>query len=83
MTGIIKHPTMIGFDTLGRTLTKTLKEGIRAGKIKKLRANILWSAIFGLPLAYVRDWLDGYNSIPPSAVADELAEICWRAIKAD
>lgn len=83
MTGIIKHPTMIGFDTLGRTLTKTLKDGIRAGKIKELRANILWSAIFGLPLAYVRDWLDGYNTIPPSAVAEELAEICWRAIKAD
>ncbi len=83
MSGIIKHPTMVGFDRLGRTLTKTFKQGIRDGKIRKLRANLLWSAVFGIPLAYVRDWLDGYNSVPPSKVADELSDACWRAVKAE
>jgi len=81
MTGIIKHPTMVGFDTLGRTLTRTFKQGIRDGKIRKMRANLLWSSVFGTPLAYVRDWLDGYNTEAPSKVAAELADACWRAIK--
>jgi hypothetical protein len=82
MTGIIKHPTMVGFDPLGRLLTRTFKQGIRDGKIRKMRANLLWSAVFGIPLAYVRDWLDGYNTEPPGDVAAELADACWRAIKA-
>lgn len=81
MTGLIKHPTMVGFDVLGRRLTKALRGGIRAGRVRDLRANVLWSIIFGIPLAYVRDWLDGYNQIPPGKVADELADVCWRALK--
>ncbi|MBX7144145.1 MAG: TetR/AcrR family transcriptional regulator [Oligoflexia bacterium] len=82
MGGVIKHPTMVGFDRLGRTLTRVLKAGIRDGKVRDVRANILWSIIFGVPLAYVRDWLDGYNTEPPRKVADEIAECCWRALKA-
>ena len=81
MSGIIKHPTMVGFDSLGRTLTTALKGGVRSGKIRRLRANSMWSILFGIPLAYVRDWLDGYNSLPPSAVSDEIADACWRALK--
>lgn len=81
MGGVIKHPTMVGFDKLGRTLTHALKRGIREGKIRDLKANILWSLLFGVPLAYVRDWLDGYNSDSPRIVADDIAESCWRALK--
>ncbi|RMG40767.1 MAG: TetR/AcrR family transcriptional regulator [Candidatus Dadabacteria bacterium] len=81
MTGIIKHPTRVGYDKLGRVLTKSIKTGIREGKIRPMKANIIWSIIFGIPLSYIRDWLDGYNSVKPSQVADELAEACWRAIK--
>jgi len=81
MTGMIKHPTMIGFDRLGRTLTRAIKGGIREGKIRPIKANVLWSVMFGIPLAYVRDWLDGYNSDPPKVVAPELAEACWRALR--
>ena len=80
MTGIIKHPTMVGLDPLGRMLTKTIKQGIRDGTIKKANANIIWSSLFGLPLAYIRDWLDGYNTEPPSKVADELADRAWKAL---
>lgn len=81
MTGMIKHPTMIGFDRLGRTLTRTIKSGIRDGKIRPIKANVLWSIMFGIPLAYVRDWLDGYNPDPPRVVAADIAEACWRALK--
>ncbi len=82
MGGAIKHPTMVGFDRLGRVLTRHLKTGIRDGKIRNLSATILWSVLFGVPLAYVRDWLDGYNSVPPSKAAESIAECCWRALKA-
>lgn len=80
MSQITRHPTMVGFDTLGRTLTKTIKHGIREKKIKHLSANLIWSVVFGIPLAYVRDWFDGYNTQPPTSVADELANICWKAL---
>lgn len=82
MTGVIKHPTTVGFDQLGRILTKVMRGGIRQGKVRDLKANILWSILFGIPLAYVRDWLEGFNQIPPSKVADEIADACWRALRA-
>jgi AcrR family transcriptional regulator len=82
MSGSIKHPTTVGFDRLGRTLTRAIKGGIRSGQIRPLDANIIWSILFGVPLAYVRDWFDGYNTDRPSKVADEIAEACWRALKA-
>lgn len=82
MKGQIRHPTTIGFDHLGRVLTRALKNGIREGKIRPLKANVVWSIIFGIPLSYVRDWLDGYNAEPPSMFAEELVEACWRALKA-
>ena len=81
MSGVIKQPTMVGFDKFGRTLTRAVKKGIRQGKIRPLKANVMWSILFGIPLAYVRDWLDDLNSTPPSAVADELADACWRALR--
>lgn len=81
MSGRKPHPTRVGLDRLGRVLTKAIKQGIREKKILPLKANALWSILFGIPLAYVRDWLDGYNTAPPSSVAPDLAEACWRALK--
>lgn len=81
MTGIIRHPAMVGFDKLGRKLTRNIKRGIRSGLVRPLKAHILWSILFGIPVGYVREWLDGYNTEPPGAVAEELAESCWRALK--
>ena len=80
MSGMIRHPTRVGFDRLGRKLTKAIKRGIREGKIRHVRANIIWSVLFGITLAYVRDWLDRYNHDSPSKVSDELADACWRAL---
>ena len=83
MSGIIKHPTRVGFDRLGRILTKTFRQGKREGLIRDVKANIIWSILVGIPVGYVRDWLDGYNPDPPSKVAPDLAETCWRALRAD
>lgn len=80
MSGVIPHPTMVGFDRLGRRLTSTIKEGTRRGILRQQSANIIWSILFGIPLSYVRDWLDGYNSTPPSKVSEDLADACWRAL---
>jgi AcrR family transcriptional regulator len=79
--GNIRHPIAVGFDPLGRELTKTIKNGIRNKKIRPLKANEIWTVLFGIPLSYARDWLDGYNPAPPSQVAENLAECCWRALK--
>ena len=81
MTGVIKSPTMVGYDALGRKLTKSIKNGIRENKILPLKANIIWTIMFGIPLAYVRDWLDGYNPQPPRKVSEQIAESCWRALR--
>jgi len=83
MTGIIRHPTRVGFDPLGRKLTKTIRRGIQEGKIRPLKANIIWSILFGIPVGYVRDWLDGYNEESPKLVADIIADSCWRALKSE
>jgi TetR/AcrR family transcriptional regulator, repressor of fatR-cypB operon len=80
MGGIIRHPTMVGYDQLGRTLAKSIKKAIRDEKIRPISANLMWSIIFGIPLAYVRDWLDGYNTEPPSRVSKEIARTCWQAL---
>jgi TetR/AcrR family transcriptional regulator, repressor of fatR-cypB operon len=83
LSGVVQHPTRVGFDPLGRILTRALKKGMKEGKIRKLRANLIWNVLFGIPQSYVRDWLDKYNPEPPTKVADELAEMCWKALKAD
>jgi AcrR family transcriptional regulator len=80
MTGVIKPPTIVGFDSLGRKLTKAFKQGMKSGKIKSSNAQVIWSVVFGLPLGYVRDWLAGYNKSKPSEIADELAEMSWKAL---
>ena len=82
MSGEIPHPTMVGFDRLGRVLTRAIKGGIRKGKIRPLKAEVLWSILFGIPLSYARDWLDGVNSETPSTVAPALSEAVWRALQA-
>ena len=81
MTGLIRHPTRVGFDKLGRALTRALRKGVREGKLADRKANIVWSILFGIPVGYVRDWLDGYNTESPHAVAKELSEVCWQALK--
>ncbi len=81
MSGVLKHPTMVGFDQLGRILTRAIKNGIKDKKLRKLSANEIWAVLFGVPLSYARDWLDGYNPTPPTLVAENLAECCWRALK--
>ncbi|MBX7137136.1 MAG: TetR/AcrR family transcriptional regulator [Oligoflexia bacterium] len=81
MSGLIRHPTTIGLDPLGRKLTRVIKRGIKEGKIRPMKAHIIWSILFGIPVGYVRDWFDGFNQEVPSKVADELADAAWRALK--
>ena len=83
MTGLVQHPTRVGFDPLGRRLTKLIKTGIKDGSLSRLNANVIWTVLFGIPVGYVRDWLDGYNPVAPSKVAHELAELCVKALRND
>lgn len=78
----VSQPTTVGFDSLGRHLTRAIKQGIRAREIPALRAPVIWTLVFGLPNSYIRDWLDGYTTLPPSDVAEILSGACWQALKA-
>lgn len=74
-------PTFVGYDELGRKLTQAIKNGIRRGEIPKQPAQILWTMLFGMPISYIRDWLDGYVAEDPSFVAPTLAKACYAAMK--
>lgn len=76
----VKIPTVVGFDELGRRVTRLLRKAEAEGAIAKLPAEVIWSLLFGLPLSYMRDWLDGYTRMPPSDVAPLLAQACWAAL---
>jgi AcrR family transcriptional regulator len=78
---ITSHPTSVGFDKLGRKLTKCIRSAEKEKIILHLPARILWSIIFGIPLAYVRDWLDGFNPEPPTKVAETIADSVWRSLR--
>ncbi len=80
LTGKIGHPTTVGFDSLGRKLTKSIKQGIKDKSIPLIKADIMWSIIFGIPLSYIRDWLDGYSTRSPKEVGPVLANACWEAL---
>lgn len=77
----ISRPTTVGFDALGRKLTKIIKGAIRKGEMKKNDAEVIWSIMFGIPLSYVRDWLDGYTRKSPSEVAPAIASACLAALR--
>lgn len=77
----VRKPTVVGFDELGRRLTKVIKNGIRGKQIPYVKAEIFWSIVFGIPLSYVRDWLDGYTSDTPSQAAPVIANACWAALQ--
>jgi AcrR family transcriptional regulator len=76
----VRRPTVVGFDTLGRRLTKVIKSGIRSKEISPIKAEIFWSIVFGIPLSYVRDWLDGYTEFTPSQASNRLSLACWSAL---
>ena len=76
----VTKPTVVGFDTLGRQLTKVIKRAIKNGDIADLNAKILWTLIFGLSLSYILDWLDGSANIPPSEMAPIIADASWAAL---
>jgi AcrR family transcriptional regulator len=80
LSGQVLKPTTVGFDNLGRRLTKAIKQGIRKGEMPNVKAEIFWSIVFGIPLSFIRDWLEGHTSQPPHAVAATIAKACWAGL---
>ncbi len=77
----VAKPTVVGFDVLGRKLTRSIKDGIRKKEIQNLKAEVIWNIIFGIPFSYLTDWLDGYTRSRPSEVAETLGDACWAALR--
>ncbi len=76
----VAKPTVVGFDKLGRRVTKLVKNGARSGTIPDIKAEIFWSIVFGVPLSFIRDWLEGYTSQSPTEAAPTIAEACWAGL---
>jgi TetR/AcrR family transcriptional regulator, repressor of fatR-cypB operon len=76
----VLQPTVVGFDRLGRKLTQVLKRGIKEKEIPPLKAQVIWTILFGIPISYIRDWLEGYTSDTPTSVAPILSKACWAAL---
>ena len=81
LTKQVSKPTVVGFDMLGRKLARVIKTAMRSGEIAPLKAEVIWSVVFGIPQSYVLDWLDGHSKIPPSEIVDELSEVAWQALR--
>lgn len=77
----VRHPTVVGFDALGRKLTKAVKNGFKSGAIPRMKAEVFWSIVFGLPLSFMRDWLDGYTKTSPREMAPILGKASWAALQ--
>ena len=77
----LTKPTMVGFDKLGRKLTRSIKGAIRSGEIAQINAEVVWSIVFGIPLSFMTDWLDGYTRTKPSDAAEQLAAAAYAALK--
>src|SRR5690606_37863272 len=80
LSGRILQPTVVAYDQLGRKLTRVIKNAIRLGEIPELPAHVIWTIVFGIPVSYIRDWLDGYASTDPSEIAETLAQASWAAL---
>lgn len=76
----VARPTMVGFDELGRKLTKIIKGGMRTNQIPKIKADIIWSIVFGMPLSFMTDWLEGHTSQSPSEAGPILANAAVAAL---
>jgi len=81
LVGDLARPTTVGFDALGRQLTKMIRGAVRRKEIPDHNAEVIWSIIFGIPLSFVRDWLDGYTKQSPTQVASVVSHACWSALK--
>lgn len=77
----VTRPTTVGFDRLGRMLTRVLKSAVRKGEMPDLDAEVIWSIIFGIPLSFVRDWLEGLTRQTPAGASAVIAEACISALK--
>ena len=77
----VLRPTTIGFDELGRKLSKILKNAIKNDEMPDLSAETIWAILFGIPLAFVRNWLGGYTRRSPRQAAPAIATACLSALK--
>lgn len=81
LTGNVERPTIIRFDEFGKKLARAVKSGVRSGKIPNIETEVFWCIVFGIPLSYIRDWLEGYTKVAPSSVANSIARACWAGLQ--
>jgi hypothetical protein len=81
ISGKLSAPTSVGFDELGRLLTKHLRVAMDKKELPRVKAHVIWSILFGIPVSYIRDWLDGFAPENPTSIAPLLATACYSALQ--
>lgn len=80
LRGNLNSPTSVGFDDLGRQLTRLIRTGQRQGLIPEIKPEIIWSLLFGISMSYIRDWLEGFAKEAPSTVSAQITSASWQAV---
>ncbi len=79
---ITSKPSVLRYDEFGKRFSSVINFARKTRLIEPYPATIIWTIVFGIPLSYVRDWLDGIMHQPPSVVSNNLGLAVWRALHA-
>lgn len=69
-------------DVVNRYLHRTLRDGMRAGEIRKIPMQAAIAALMGIPFRYGQLWLEGAYRARPTLMADTLGDCAWAALSA-
>lgn len=78
---ITAKPSVLRYDEFGKRFSLIINSARRSKLIQPYSAALIWTLVFGTPLSYVRDWLDGIVKHPPSSVSVDLGEAVWNALQ--
>lgn len=70
-------------DELNRHMHEFLREGMRAGTLRKIPMQAAIATLMGIPLRYGQLWLEGAYRARPMLMAEHLAQSAWLALRAE
>lgn len=70
-------------DTLNQHMHKFLREGMRAGRLRKIPMQAAIATLMGIPFRYGQLWFERAYKARPTLMADHLAHCAWAALRSD
>ncbi|MCS6894349.1 MAG: TetR/AcrR family transcriptional regulator [Deltaproteobacteria bacterium] len=75
------NPSLLTYDEFGKLFSRHINFARKNKLIKPYPPAVIWTIIFGVPLSYIRDWLDNLIKLEPSRVSNMLSEAVWMALQ--